>query len=141
MEEYSELKLNEKICLLALLIEEFADGIIKVNGRVFKPEDINFDNSFIVSRVLYITSNFIVGENSYNITPKLSELVKNKIILKCLKDFKAYPGDKQIDTLVHLLKFVSNDKILQKLNFIDQIRDDYTFLNLAEDIELYNKTL
>ena len=90
MNYFYNLVLNEKLCSIAIIVEEWEKGIeFSYNGkkRIFKPIDVGLENSFNVSRVLYIMSNFIVNKDSYNISPNLKNLVQNEKINEFLNYF------------------------------------------------------
>lgn len=144
MNNFKKLNLNEQLCLIAIIIEEFEEGLeYTYNGikRVFYPKDIGFNNTFEVSRVLYIMSNFIINEKSYNVSPKLRTLTKNEKIFDFLSFYEKSDFLDKLDILIYLCEFLSVSKELKKVNFIDEIRNGYRFIDLANDIKEYKKSL
>lgn len=144
MNNFKRLKLNEKLCLISIIIEELEDGLkYTYNGeeRVFYPEDIGFDNSFEVSRVLYIMSNFIINKKSNNISPKLRTLNNNENINEFLLFYDRSDFLDKLDILIYLCEFLSSDTNLKSVNFIDEIRNGYKFKDLASDIRNYKNNL
>lgn len=144
MNYFYDLSLNEKLCASAILVEDWEKGFeFTYNGkkRIFKPKDVGIEEPFNISRVLYIMSNFIVNKNSHNITPNLRTLVNNENINQFLNYFEKNDFIKKLDIFIIVFNFLSNNETLKKLNFIDQIKPDYKFSNLANDIEKYKLSL
>lgn len=140
MKKFNKLKLNEKLFLIAILIEYFNDGIkYSYNGKIkiFEPKTINFDNAYEVSRVLYIMSNFIINKKSYDVTPKLYTLNINENIETCVQYFKESDFLAKLDILIYVCKFLSTNRELKKINFIDEIKNNYRFIDLSNDILKY----
>lgn len=144
MNYFYELSLDEKLCAVALLTEEWEKGIeFTYNSKkmIFSPKDVGIEESFNISRVLYIMSNFIVNKSSYNVTPNLRTLVNNENINLFLNYYDKNDFIKKLDILVIVFNFLSNDETLKKLNFIDEIKPNYKFSDLANDIEEYKLNL
>lgn len=144
MDKFNKLKLDEKLCLAALLIEDMGNGIdYTCNGhnRVFKSSEIGFDNTFEVSRVLYIMSNFIINKSSYNVSPNLETLCENENVKDYLEYFRKNDFLNKLDILIYIFDFLSESDELKKVNFIDTIREGYRFKDLSNDVLKFKQNL
>lgn len=127
MEDFNKLKLNEKLCVAAFLIEKLETE--------YNKKHFTFDY-FVVSRSLYIFSNIIVNKCSYNVTPKIKKLIKNKNLLMYLNYLDNYKIDDIIDITSQIFKYLSEDKELKELGFKDSISENYRFIDLSKDLML-----
>lgn len=135
MEKFNKLKLNEKLCVAAFLIEKLETGF-EYKDKYFEAKDFNFTNCFEISRSLYIFSNLIVNKDSYNITPNIKKLIKNKKVLVYLSYFDNHEVNDKIDITSQIFEYLSNDKELKKLGFKDNINENYRFIDLSKDLLL-----